>query len=289
MTYRQLSALVLSLVSNVALAGAGHPSTDHQGKHPSSMASSGASTTVSTPQATSSTAKQVPESDTQDQQASQSIHFTNNETVKITLSKDDPNRLFIQGDKIQNIACKKGFCVTKLMPESGDAMLSLGPMARASQGFTFYITTKQERHLTVVALPEHGVGQTIQFIPASGGSSKAAQFEKKSPYQQTLTALIQYMMRYPQTGQAPPGYAVADVDQQTPTANNSKSDVLVFPVRFFRGMHFAGLVYGVKNTSDHKMTISPRQFYEKGMLAGAVAKRKLKPGEITRLYEVVER
>lgn len=215
------------------------------------------------------------------------IKFSNNQTVTAKVSLDDPNRLFVRGDEIQSISCQGGFCVNKLNPETGDALLSLGSAAFSVDAFTMYITTKSGRQFSVVVTPFHAVGQTIEFIPQGGGSIKAKAFEAKSNYTSMLATLIKDMINYDDTFKAPEGYSAQDIDAGVGADTNAgDSDLLIFPVRVFQGDRLMGMVYAVKNVTKSPLKLTSKQFYQRGILASALSTEKLKPQQVALLYQV---
>jgi len=216
------------------------------------------------------------------------VAFANNQTVTVKLSIKNPNRIFVKGDKISDISYEQAYSQIKLQKNTGDAMIVLGSMARQLGSFTIYLTTVAGRQFTLVVIPSNSIGQTIQFVPQAGGSIKAKEFEKKSPYQETLAEILKYMMAYDVTSETPPGYAAVEMPSNSPVSKKGK--LLVFPVRIFQGVKYAGLVYGVKNNSKTKIeNLTAKKFYQKGTLAGALDDQVLEVGQVTHLYEIVAR
>lgn len=212
-------------------------------------------------------------------------NFQNNQTVTVKLSTDDANRIFVQGDKVKDIGCMKGFCVSKEF-DNGDAIIKLGDAARFAQsGFTVFVSTQGGRQFAMQVIPQSIPGKTVEFTPLSGAPLTIKHDEKNAPYQESLINLIKAMMKYDQTGKVVDGYGVADIPNAKSESFNG--DLIIFPIRLFQGDQLMGVVYEIKNDGKKEKTINGAAFYKHKMRAIAVSKETLKAGETTRIYEVV--
>ena len=216
------------------------------------------------------------------------ISFSENQTVTVSLSMDDANLLQVKGDQIKGISCLQGYCSVQPIRQSGSALLMLGQLGKASDsGFTAYVTTTSGRQFSMMILPQVSVGQTIVFDPQGSGAASAIKFEKNSDYQSTLAHIITDMINYGHTGKAPDGYGVQFINDAK--AINATGDLLVFPIGVFSGSNYNGLIYKVKNNTNQLLHLTAKQFYQQGVLAGALTTEQVKPQGLSYLYEVVSK
>ena len=217
------------------------------------------------------------------------IQLKNNQTVVVQLSNTDPNRLFVQNDKINNANCLQGFCGVSYDP-SGSVYLTLGEAARYSSGFSIFLSTESGRHFTLIGMPERAVGKTVEFAISGGTSIKAREFEKKTPYQEMVVKIITAMINHRDGDEREPlndGWTVADI----PNDQNVKPDqkgLLIQPIQIYTGGLFQGIVYAIKNATDKPVSLTTKQFYQRSMVAGALSHMVLKQGEIGYFYGVIQ-
>lgn len=214
------------------------------------------------------------------------IQLKNNQTVVVQLSNSDPNRLFVQNDKINSANCLQGFCGVSYDP-SGSVYLTLGEAARFSSGFSIFLSTASGKHFTIIGMPERAVGKTVEFTISGGTSVKAREFEKKTPYQEMLIQIITMMINYRDGEPLTDGWSVTDI----PNDQKVKSDqqgLLIQPVQIFSGGIFQGIVYSVKNMANTPANLTTKQFYQRSMVAGALSQMVLKKGEIGYFYGVIQ-
>ncbi|WP_116964217.1 type-F conjugative transfer system secretin TraK [Fastidiosibacter lacustris] len=223
------------------------------------------------------------------------IPLKNNQTVVVQLSNSDPNRLFVENDKINNANCLQGFCGVSYDP-SGSVYLTLGEAARYSSGFSIFLSTESGRHFTVIGMPERAVGKTVEFSISGGSSVKAREFEKKTPYQEMLVQIITMMINYRDGEPLTDGWSVVDLPNDQKDKNNKNKQkvepdqqgLLIQPVQIFSGGIFQGIVYAVKNTANTPANLSTKAFYQRSMVAGALSHKVLKQGEVGYFYGVIQ-
>mgnify|MGYP000666363475 CR=1 FL=1 len=217
-------------------------------------------------------------------QEPKTVDFANDQTVYVELSMDDVNRVFVEGDKFKKIYCKDDLCKPEQDPIGG-MYLSLGVHSEEDK-VTMFAYTMDGRQFTVVITPIHDLGQTVKFIPLSGGSSKALKIEKNTPYDQMLSRIITGMINYQDTKKIIDGFSVIKIPFDPEQAKLNKSDVLAYASMAFKGGDYMGLQFTLKNQTTKRVPINPKMFYRDGALAGAVSKDYLEPGEIGYLYQV---
>ncbi|MCF6768388.1 type-F conjugative transfer system secretin TraK [Thiotrichales bacterium 19S11-10] len=215
------------------------------------------------------------------------INLKNNDTVHLSLSTHNPNRLFVDQDKITQAACQQGYCIVNY-DQSGSIYLSLGYPARlSSQGFSIFIETENNKHFTIIGEPDNLItGKTVEF-KVTGSSKKAREFEKKTPYQELLIKIIRSMMTYQSGDDLDYGLSVQSIQSNDEVPPNDEG-ILIIPTKVFFSDQFKGEVYLVKNLTDKTISLTTKSFYQENMVAGALSDFVLKPKTSTYFYGVFE-
>jgi len=214
------------------------------------------------------------------------VKLNNNQTVVVQLSNSDPNRLFVKNDKINSANCLQGFCGVSYDP-SGSVYLTLGEAARYSSGLSIFLSTESGQHFTVIGMPVRTVGKTVEFSISGGSSVKAREFEKKTPYQEMLVQMITEMINYREGEPLSEGWTVTDIPNDQ-SITPDQTGLLIQPIQIFTGGLFQGVVYSVKNATDQFVRLTPKQFYQRSMVAGALSQMVLKKGEMGYFYGVIQ-
>jgi type-F conjugative transfer system secretin TraK len=214
------------------------------------------------------------------------FEFLNNQTVFIKLSLDEINKLYIKNDVISDISFPDGK-IGYDYQKNGSIILTLGSeVFDTSTQVTFYLYTEDGREVTIVATPVKDIGQTIELDPLNGVSTKAAEIEANTPYHQLMAKIISSMINYGEKKKAPEGFSVVDIPIDPSKYKLQKSDLLVYPIKAFKGDKFVGITYVVKNTTKYDIHINVKQFYKEGVLAGALSIGIVPAGGIALLYQV---
>lgn len=217
------------------------------------------------------------------------IYFSNHQTLPIDLSQDDPNRLFIPGDKIINVSCPEGFCIIDKhhLIETGDILLSLSNYARSARVFTFFISTANGAEITLLANAKAIPGQTIGF---KGNTTQALPFEKGAPYTQLLVNVIKKIItaHQEQNPQALPAGFMMHTIPETLTPIKTDKGFALTSVAMIQGGVLSGQVYAIQNNQTSDLILNHASFYQKNMAAIAFSKETLKPGEVGFIYTVMQ-
>ena len=213
------------------------------------------------------------------------VPLANNQTVVVPLSSNDPNRLFVTGDKITEANCLAGFCNVRF-DQSGSVYLTLTEAAKASTGFSVFIATEGDKHFTVVGLPTLSVGKTVQFTVAGGARHKKKESSKNASYHTMLIDLIRAMINHQQDGSVTDDLSVSELPLNHTIP--ARPGLVIQPMKLFTGGSFQGMVYHVQNHTDKPMTLTTSQFYQRDMVAGALSHPSLKPTEIGYFYGVMQ-
>ena len=214
------------------------------------------------------------------------IPFRENSTHSVHLSTNNLNRISVKGDFITHVICPVVACAsvsTRAANGIGtdDSTRTLRVFSAVTVPFTFYIVTRQGRHISVNVTPYQHLGRRIIFVPLDASATEKA-VEKNTPY---TTLLIRVMKRMVQ-GQAPDGFSKTLIHGQ-PLAVD-KGLRLVERVRY-EGDRVEGRVYRLDNVSGHTVTLSPSAFYHHGVRAVALSLQQFSPHQSGWLYIVGDR
>lgn len=208
--------------------------------------------------------------------------FNDSETVPVTLSSVDINRLVVKNDKITSIDCPEGFCIvtgTKT-DVSGAARLSLNLAAP----FTAYISTEKGRHFGLFITPKAKPAVTSIFTAKYDPEARPSVFDKRAPYTSMMSDFTAQMMRYLATGERINGYQVQIIThtKEKVTATGLTTEVAVV----FTGRHFNGIIYRLTNHSPEKIDLTTTQFYSPTIRAAALSTTTLQSQQVGHLFVI---
>ena len=215
------------------------------------------------------------------------VHFKQNETVVLTLSNVDINRLMVKDDKITSLSCPSAFCTLPMQEGTGAPIVDTsGAMLvtiNVKEPFTFYISTLKGKNFGVFVSPLAIPAKTTQFVSQDRDTEQAKAFETSAPYAELLISLMRHAMLFDDTGEVPDGYTYTDI-----THNEKKPMPLeVIPKQLFSGDTFSLLRYEVKNNTQTTKTLTNTQFYVRGLRALSFDNKVLAPGQSTAMYQIV--
>lgn len=219
------------------------------------------------------------------------LPFHMHETLSLDLSTDDPNRLFVKGDKIINVACPHGFCLIDQahLAETGDLLLTLTKSAAKAPAFTFFVSTESGAELTILASGRHIMGQTIGFVAKDGQAKSALNFEKSAPYPEMVVALMNAWIQTHQGDASvlPDGYHLQFVEKPN-DAVTTPHGFTVTPIAVLAGGTFSGMLYRLNNFEAKTLHLQHKSFYQHNMIAVALSKESLAQGEIGFVYALFQ-
>lgn len=219
------------------------------------------------------------------------LPFHMHETLSLDLSSDDPNRLFVKGDKIINVACPHGFCLIDQahLAETGDLLLTLTKSAQKAPAFTFFVSTESGAELTILARGRHIMGQTIGFVAKDGQAKPALDFEKSAPYPEMIVSLMNAWIQTHQGDASglPDGYHLQFVEKAN-DAVTTPHGFTVTPIAVLSGGIFSGVLYRLNNFEARTLHLQHKSFYQHNMIAVALSKESLSPGEIGFVYALFQ-
>ena len=194
--------------------------------------------------------------------AAEQLVFSDNDTVPLTLSLNNINRLFVAGDPIIDLHAPTGYVMGNT-PEEQEAIMddagALYLQFATATPFTLYISTKQGHHLGITVTPTKSTGKTIQLLPRTA-SEQAKVWEEKRGYEASLIALMTSLLQH----QIPVGYGVEKVSR-APEKFGEHGELRAQLV--YNGVHFKATVYRLTNQGNHPLFLQEPDFYKKGVEA----------------------
>ena len=220
-----------------------------------------------------------------------SIRIANDDQVKITLSNQDINRLFVANDKITSVNAPTHRLITH-NDASGSLFINL--MGKAP--LTAFITTQQGRHFSLFILPKSEPGITVQLIPQTPApvhyrhhTGRAQHFEQSTPYEKTLVTLLRDVMLQ----HTPPGYSSLSprafekiTALQVPKYFNGNSRLPEHVVAGYLGGALTVRVLQLTNHSTQTLMLVASDFYQPGVRAVAIVNETVAPHQSDLIYEV---
>ncbi len=215
------------------------------------------------------------------------LTFNDNETLAVTLSSLDINRLVVKDDKITSIVCPTGFCTMPALAQGSDGegapidpqgagLLSLN----VQEPFTLYITTEKGHSFGAFIRPLAVPAVTTVFLSTEPNTKQAEVFEKTSPYTDTLASLIKAMIN----NRPPEGYLRQELTVKKATIDG---DLRLTPLVSYQGAHLLGVMYRVSNQTSKTLDITAEMFAKPNVKALSISTQRLAPHSSLYLYQVL--
>jgi len=211
--------------------------------------------------------------------ALQTVLIGDDQTRNIDISAYDLTRIFVKGDRIQNVRGLEGAYF--LIKDAGQGQVYLKPSLIFQQKpFNLFITTEQGHNYNLFIQAKGVPGQDIELKPTTP-SRVATIWEKNSAYSQVLLKLIAAMMN----DDPPDGYAVLYPDKKLKPVKYSNFNIKL--QKSYHGDHLYGEALIIQNQSRETITISETMFYQTNTRAVALADLSIPPKGQTMLYRVM--
>lgn len=204
-----------------------------------------------------------------------------NETITANISSLDVTRIFVQGDRIKNVKGVKGAYIRENDEEHGEIYLRPSFLSQ-HQAFTLLMTTEQGRHFTLLLNPIAVPSDTLMLIPKGLGRKSAERFEHALPYELLLSHLIKSML----LKKVPSGYVVREMGKQKPQLLKNKGTLRIKTI--YKGFHFTGEIYELRNTKASIITIDEREFYSPGTCAISLESNRIASHKTIKVYRIVK-
>ncbi|MBN3495485.1 type-F conjugative transfer system secretin TraK [Vibrio neptunius] len=208
--------------------------------------------------------------------------FADGDTIPVSLSSVNINRLVVEGDKILNITCPQGFCTTHGIQKDKTGSVSL--KLNVALPFTAHVLTQKGRLFALFITPKATPGIVTAFTPTDQHLSRPSLFERGFDYPSAIANFTKAMMLWKENGTAISGFRLHSVDPKTLPKKNVSLPVI--PQTVFVGRDYSGIIYQIKNQSSDPVTLTTAQFYSYAARSAALDKYQLAPNETTYLYVV---
>lgn len=208
--------------------------------------------------------------------ALQTMDVIDNASVHATVFAGDYNRIYIQGDRITNVIGTPASYL--IQTDNILGQIYIKPLQSAP--FQLNISTEQGNAYELKLNVKQGAPDTIALQPPVMTPAQAENWESATPYEATLTRLIQAMA----TGAFPDGYTVVFAKDKTPLPLGNVATVT--PITQYQGINLEGDVYIIRNLTNQPLNLHPEQLYRKGAMAIALQTQAIAPKGQTRLFMV---
>lgn len=209
-------------------------------------------------------------------QAGVTKSFTDNNNIDVELSKSNYNRIVVKNDTIT-----QGYYPEKTLAFKAVADGSAYIDILKDKPVTLFIDTKGGHHFSLTIKAVEGLGQTIVLTPETAGIKKAANFEKKSPYEETITKLIHSAMN----NEAPSGYGIKTAFTGFKSFNKNLS---IKTKKQFIGNQFTAEIIQIYNKTSKVQPLYESWFKGTNTRAIAFSQSKLSAKKSALMYVVRE-
>lgn len=202
-----------------------------------------------------------------------------NGTVSASISNQGLTRIAIENDRILNVRGLSGAYGIKTDNQQG-AVFIQPTEAYQNKPFTLFIATEQNHNYVLRLTPYNQNADTILLKPQGVSNPVAAQWEKSSPYAESISHLMTEMV----SRHTPDGYSVNPVIKGKNYYIGAKA--VIEPNFIYEGAYLEGRIYQITNRSSQTLQLTENQFYQSGDRAIALSSLIIMPHEKAWLYKV---
>jgi len=211
-------------------------------------------------------------------QASIRKSVTDSETVTVNLSTKDPNIVSIKNDRIEKFSAVKGALVSSLDSKLG--VLTLKPTNTVSnEPFSVVVFTEKGKRYTLMVVPVAIPSQDVILVPESIGHEGGGVFEQRSPYTETVVALMKHMAN----NTFPEDYKRVYVNEKAVEFLEGNLSVL----SIYQGENLKGEILEYVYKGLNKRKLSEKQFYTSGVMAIALSRNVMGYNEKITVFRVL--
>lgn len=212
-------------------------------------------------------------------QAQTRLNIKENETIELTLSRNDFNRLFVEDDKITILRFPDDY-----LGVENDKDGSVYVNVKYDKPFTLFVTTEKGIHFSAIITLNDELGKTIGFATNSPIAKIKEELKPKSTQkavEKELVALVSSVEKEePKTG----------FKAQRPSVNSIQlkpnlTSTLVYTLSNAQQM---GQKFQVKNTGRRPVSFEDKWFKDKDTKALLVKERVVYPNETITVVRIEE-
>ena len=211
--------------------------------------------------------------------ALQTVSIADNQTKGITISAHELSRIFVTGDRIQNVRGLEGAYILTKDASQGQVYIKPTPSYQ-SKPFNLFVTTEKARNFNLFVTATGIPGQDIELKPTTP-SREVESWEKNSDYSQILVKLIGSMVN----DEVPSGYSVVYPDKKTRTIKYDNFTTKL--QKRYLGKHLYGEMLLVQNRRNSALNLTEYMFYQVGTRAITILDSSLPAKGQTMVFRVI--
>tara|TARA_R110002050_G_scaffold249861_1_gene387717 strand:- start:14630 stop:15352 length:723 start_codon:yes stop_codon:yes gene_type:complete len=216
-------------------------------------------------------------------EAFQKIKIENYGQVKATISKDEMNRISVEGDRITQLFGIEDKFETELDEVNGQVFIK--PLTIGKDPLSITIVTEEGITQDLILTPKKGPSEVILLQSKEGlknqESIETSFYFKSLPIQQKVLKLFKQLAGEGRIR----GFVKEENFDRFKYERTSKSPNLrVRPITVFKGREFTGIVAELVSTTCLPYLASPKEIYEEGDMAISFPQQILEPNSPVRIY-----
>lgn len=212
-------------------------------------------------------------------QAQTKLNIVENETIELTLSRTDFNRLFVEGDKITSLRFPEGYLSVE-NDKDGSVYLDV----KDDRVFTLFVTTQKGIHFSALIKVDDTTGQTIGFLPTTpklASINNVSKFSFLAKPENELIALVNSVEKEEQK----PGFNAQKLNQKPVQIKPGLTSRLVYTLADAKKM---GQKFKITNLTHKPIPFEDKWFKDKDTKALLVKERIVYPNETITVVRVEE-
>jgi conjugal transfer pilus assembly protein TraK len=205
-----------------------------------------------------------------------STNFKEDDTIEISLSKNEYNRVYVVNDKI-----KGAHFSDKNIAIQNEADGSVYIDLLQDLPTTVFFDTQKGHHFAALIKPLDALGQTVK-ITANSASPRAKVVEKDAGYEQMITNIVKAM----KTNTIPEGYGL---NKSHSSYKNLGFGLRKKTAQTLVGDGFIGETVEIYNASKKSIQLNEKWFANKDTRAVSLSQNALLPKHSAQVYVVKEK
>ncbi|WP_391349491.1 type-F conjugative transfer system secretin TraK [Azospirillum sp. A23] len=196
--------------------------------------------------------------------------------ISATVSKLDPNRIAVVGDRVTSVKMEKGAFSATVDKATGDLYVQTLPGGEGAP-LNFFLTTERGYTYKLLLTPGDRPSEQIALHnPQVNGSKEAGDWERETPFQESVVRLIRSMV----LEETIKGYEISAPDTSYDLGGGIR---LVLKAQYL-GKSLDGEAYTVRNTLSQPVELTEQRFKRAGVVAAMLTERVLQPGGETTAF-----
>lgn len=208
------------------------------------------------------------------------LNVEENETIELTLSRTDFNRLFVEGDKITTLRFPEGNLSVE-NDKDGSVYLDV----KDDKPFTLFVTTQRGSHFSATIKADDMTGQTIGLIASNSNSAKLKRtvmpMATKTSPENELVALVSSVEKEEQKT----GFKAQRPNLKSVQIKPNLTSKLIYTLSNAQKM---GQKFEIKNTGRKPVSFEDKWFKDKDTKALLVKDRVVYPNETITVVRIEE-